>query len=273
LTLGKAADEVRDQSWNVFRALTERGHANREHVQPVEQIGAERALLNHLRQVLIRGRNHPDIDLRGAAAASETLDLLLLQCPEELGLQLQRQVADLVEKQRAPIRSLEATHALCDGAGKCAPLITKELTLQQPGGERGAIHGHERLPPPWPSIVNGSRDELFTRSGLSKHEDGAVDSRDEGRGIHHCLEGQAASDQRTRHEHSSDTTQSTLVCGSCDVFQQLAAIERLQHEGNRAISHRSSSDVVVVMRGDEHDRQLWPFMSDPGLQLDAVDAG
>jgi hypothetical protein len=57
------------------------------------------------------------------------------------------------------------------------------------------------------------------------------------------------------------------------VFQQLAAIERLQHEGNRAISHRSSSDVVVVMRGDEHDRQLWPFVSDPGLQLDAVDAG
>src|SRR6187431_2213575 len=66
---------------------------------------------------------------------------------------------------------------------------------------------------------------------------------------------------------------STLVCGSCDVLKQLAAIERLQHEGNRAISHRSSSDVVVVMRGDEHDGQLRPFMSDPRLQLDAVDAG
>ena len=60
---------------------------------------------------------------------------LLLQHAQQLRLQLERDVADLVEKQRAAVRQLEAADPLRDRAGERAALVAEELALQQAGRE------------------------------------------------------------------------------------------------------------------------------------------
>ena len=86
------------------------GFDDREHVQPVVEVAAELLVGDHRDEVAVRRRHQPDVDANRPGAA-EALELLLLQHAQQLGLQLQRNVADLVEEQRAAVRQLEAADA------------------------------------------------------------------------------------------------------------------------------------------------------------------
>jgi hypothetical protein len=66
---------------------------------------------------------------------------------------------------------------------------------------------------------------------------------------------------------------SSLARGPSDVFQQVAAIERLYQEGNSAVLQCLSAKVIVIMGCDEDDRQLTPFPSNPPLKFRPVHAG
>ena len=59
------------------------------------------------------------------ARAAQPFELVLLQDAQQLGLQLQRNVADFVEKQRAFMGQLEAADLLRDGAGERALLVAE----------------------------------------------------------------------------------------------------------------------------------------------------
>ena len=65
------------------------------------------------------------------ARAAQALELALLQHAQQLRLQLQRDLADLVEKHRAVVGQLEAADALRDRAGERAPLVPEQLALEQ----------------------------------------------------------------------------------------------------------------------------------------------
>ena len=65
------------------------------------------------------------------ARAADALELLLLEDAQQLRLQLERDVADLVEEERAAVRQLEAPDPLRDGAGERAALVAEELALEQ----------------------------------------------------------------------------------------------------------------------------------------------
>jgi len=54
---------------------------------------------------------------------------------------MQRQLADLVEEQRAPIGDFELPLLQADGAGKRSLFVTEELGLQQRFGQRGCPAG------------------------------------------------------------------------------------------------------------------------------------
>ena len=56
----------------------------------------------------------------------------------------QRDLADLVEEQRAAVGLLEAALAARDGAGERALLVPEQLALEQALGERRAVEAHER---------------------------------------------------------------------------------------------------------------------------------
>ena len=95
------------------------------------------------RQVLVRRRDHPHVDL-DARRAADRLDRLLLQHAQHLGLRLQAHVADLVEEDRAAVGDLELAAAIGDRAGERAAHVAEQLALDQLLRNRRAVDLDER---------------------------------------------------------------------------------------------------------------------------------
>ena len=123
-------EEVIGEQQDVGLPLAQRRHENREDVQPVVQILAERAGRDRLLEVLVGRRDQPHVRLDRLGAA-EPLELPLLQHAQQLDLRRQVDVADLVEKQRAAFGQLEPALLARLRAGERALLVAEELGLDQ----------------------------------------------------------------------------------------------------------------------------------------------
>src|SRR5262245_45628885 len=135
--------EVRGQKRNVFRALAQRRQSQREDVQSVIEVAAEPSGANVFRQIAISGCDDPDVNVNRIAAA-EPLEFALLQHAQQHYLQLRRQLSDLVQKERAAVRLLEAPLAPLDRAGERAALVAEEFRGQQRLGDGRAVELDER---------------------------------------------------------------------------------------------------------------------------------
>src|SRR6266853_1384168 len=80
-----AINEVFDQQRDVRSSFSKRGYLDREDVQPIKQITAERASADGGLQVTIGGCNHPNVSADSTSAA-HTLKLMLLQNTQECDL-------------------------------------------------------------------------------------------------------------------------------------------------------------------------------------------
>jgi hypothetical protein len=118
------------QQRDVLAALAQRRHLDRQHAEPVVQVLAEARLGGPVAQVAVGRRDHAHIDAPGHRAA-DALELALLQHAQQLGLQGRRDLADLVEQQRAAVGQLEAALAHPVGAGERALLVAEQLALEQ----------------------------------------------------------------------------------------------------------------------------------------------
>jgi hypothetical protein len=150
--------QVIHQRRQVRGALTQRRQPDRHHRQPVVQVDAELAALHRRLEVVAGGRDHPHVHLDHPVRAHR-LELLLLQHPQQLGLQRQRHVADLVEQQRAAIGELElAVSHPALGAGERTGRDAEELGLEQGVGNGRDVHPDER-----PIMSDGSRSPRLGR--------------------------------------------------------------------------------------------------------------
>ena len=84
--------------------------------------------IDGLLQVDVGGSQHPNVD-RGAFARTQPHNLLFLQDAQQFGLQFQRNLADLVEKNRPAVRQFKATQLLRNRACKGAPLMAEQFAL------------------------------------------------------------------------------------------------------------------------------------------------
>ena len=100
------------------------------------------AVVHHRREVAVGGRDQPDVGAQGPAAA-HALEGPLLEHPQHLALHAERQLADLVEEQRAALGLLEAPRLAAVGAGEGPLLVAEELVLDQRLRDRGAVQGDE----------------------------------------------------------------------------------------------------------------------------------
>src|SRR6266404_2387673 len=89
-------DEVR----NIFPSLSQRRKRNGNYVETVIKIRAEASLFNRFIQVAIRRGDDFHVDLDGFHP-SYALKLSLLEKPQELGLNLGGNIADLIEENRS----------------------------------------------------------------------------------------------------------------------------------------------------------------------------
>src|SRR6266849_5292678 len=97
-----AIDKVFDQQRNVRSSFSKRRYLDREDIQPIKQITAERASADGGLQVTIGGCNHPNVSADSTSAA-DTLKLMLLQNTKQSNLSLNWKFSDFVEENRASI--------------------------------------------------------------------------------------------------------------------------------------------------------------------------
>ena len=91
------------------------------------------------------GRNQPNVG-PDRLVASESLEGLILEHAEDLGLHGQWHVADLIEKERPARALLKLADAAAVGAGEGATLVSKQLALQQGLGDGRTVQRQERSP-------------------------------------------------------------------------------------------------------------------------------
>jgi hypothetical protein len=161
LTLGEQPDKMSGEQADIATPLAQRRKHDREYIQPVVEVRAKFAFLYHVPQILISGRQDPQVYLTRLRAA-KPFECAFLDRAQELRLQLKWQFADFVEEERAPIGSLKTADSWGDSSGKGASLVSEKLALQQASGNRGAIDGDERMTAPRTGVVNGLCDYFLT---------------------------------------------------------------------------------------------------------------
>jgi len=93
---------------------------------------------------------------------------------QELDLEIGREVADLVEEDRAAVGPLEAAELPFDGAGEGPLLMTKELAFEQRFRQGRTVDLHERLAGPQTVVVNRVGDQVLAGAGLTADQHGRV---------------------------------------------------------------------------------------------------
>ena len=136
-------EEVLREQRNVVLALAQRRQLHGDDVQPVEQVLAELAFVHHVPQVDVGRGDDPHVDLDRLDAA-EAHELALLDDAQQLGLRLERDVADLVEEDRALVGELEQPLLRVDGAGERALDVAEQVRLEQVGRQVAGVDGDER---------------------------------------------------------------------------------------------------------------------------------
>lgn len=134
------------------------------------KIFPEPAFTQGLLQILI-GRGHNSDGNFFRSYVSHGADFAGLKRSQQLGLDLQRHVANLVEKHGPAVRFLEQPRAVGIGAGKGAAFVPEEFTLEQRCRERGAVEGHQGMTAQGTVTMNGAGDQLLARPALAANQD------------------------------------------------------------------------------------------------------
>ena len=112
---------------------------------------------------------HVDADVVGA---TDALEALFLEEPQQLGLKPRRHLADLVEEHRSAVGHLEQTLLLQPRIGERAALVAEQLALEQLLGKRRAGDVHERLGRAIAGVVNDLGDQILAGAALAGQQDG-----------------------------------------------------------------------------------------------------
>ena len=121
---GILARKVMRQGPNILGAVAQRGNAQVHHVQAIQQVFAEGAVLDRFGQVAVGGADNADVHLDRLGAA-DAVDLAFLDGAQQLGLQAHIHFADFVQQQGAAIGFFELADAPRDGAGEGALLMAE----------------------------------------------------------------------------------------------------------------------------------------------------
>ena len=141
----------------VLQALAQRRQAQREDAQPVVEVLAEAPLGDGLLQIDVR-RGQQRTSTLHRAVAPHRLERPLLEHAQQLGLQLERQLADLVEQQRAAVGHLEAPGAVRVAPVKAPFTWPKSSLSSRLCGDRRAVDGDEGRPARGARAVDGARE-------------------------------------------------------------------------------------------------------------------
>ena len=138
----KLANEVLDQQRDVLGAIAQRRHQHPDHRHAVVEILAKLLGGDLGAQVPVGRREHPHRGGRVAGAADRP-DALLVDRAQQRRLHRRRQLADLVEEQRAAVRLLEGAAPIGHRAGERAADVAEQRRLDLLVGDGAAVEDDE----------------------------------------------------------------------------------------------------------------------------------
>ena len=259
---GEALQEMLGEQSGVAGPLGEARDSHHDFGEAVVEILAERARRDHLFEILVGGADDPRVD-RDRLAAADPLDHPLLQEAQQLDLQRQRDVADLVEEQRAAMGELDLALGGLDRAGEGALLVAEQFGFEQILGDRGAVDRDEAADAAAgsPGGRRAASNSLpVPRRAEQHHRDvGVGDPLDRARDLRHLRRG---GDHRAEHRAVvADLAFEPLVLrldavqleGAADDQAELIDIDRLLVEIVGAGRDRPERAFAgAVARGDDH---------------------
>ncbi len=136
-------EKVREER-DVLGTIAERREMNGEDVQSVVKILAESFFLNRFQEVAVGGGDDADIDPHRKVAA-DAFEFMRLQNVKQLGLDLGRNLANLIEEDDAAVGELEAADALGDGAREGPFLMAEELAFHEARRQGAAVDLDKKL--------------------------------------------------------------------------------------------------------------------------------
>ena len=126
---------------------------------------------------MVRGRNHPDVAVNDLLAA-DPREFAVLEDVKQLGLEPERDLADLVEENRPVSRERELAELVPVGARERPLLMAEQLRFEEVFGQGRAIHLEEGVTRPRWRAVERMSDELRADAALSEQQDGDVGGRE-----------------------------------------------------------------------------------------------
>jgi hypothetical protein len=151
---------------DVVTPLAQGGDVDRDHRQAEVQIFAELPALDLFFQVALGSGHDAGVGAQRLVAAHPP-ELVALDHPQQLGLHVDRKLADLVQEHRALAGGLEGALAGGHGAGEGATLVAEQLALDQVVADRAAVNDHEGRAGPPALLVNAAGQDVFAGAGLA----------------------------------------------------------------------------------------------------------
>ena len=162
-------DEAGGQQFEILLAITQRRHLQNEGFQTEEQVFAERLAPGLGFQRAIAGGDDAHVHAE-FALGTHRADRAFLQHAQELGLQRQRHLADLVEKERTAVGLLEQPLVRAIGAGEGTGDMAEELAFQELGRQPGAVDGQERAAGALALGVHRPGHQFLAGAALTDHQ-------------------------------------------------------------------------------------------------------
>ena len=119
-----------DQQRDVLAPFAERGHADREDAQTIEQVFAEAAGPDLELEVAIGRGDDADVDL-DVLAPADAADGAFFEHAQQLDLERERHLADFVEEQRAAIGLFEDPEMTRGRAGEAAAFMSEQFGFDE----------------------------------------------------------------------------------------------------------------------------------------------
>ena len=267
-----------DQLGDVLAALAERRNADRKDVEPVVEVLTEGAGLDEVDQAAIGRRDEPEVHPHRPARAHR-VDLAVLKGAEKLDLDVERQLADLVEEERAAIRLAELADMLLGGAGEGALLMAEEDRFDQGRGDRTAIEGDEGPGAAVAGALDGAGDEFLPDPRFALDEDGDLRCRGPPAEGDDALHGRAAGDDVGEGQGAGGTPlhaldfalERTEAKRVLDRHLEAVRRDRLDDEIGGPGAHRGDHRLDPAMGGLDDHRQEPILGAEPGEDRHAVD--
>jgi len=168
-TFDRLTQEEGAQMRDLLAPFAERRDVDPDDAEAVIEILAELAFGDALFEIGVGRGDDANVDSLRLGLADRH-DLVLLEEAQEFRLDVQRQIADLVEKQRAAGRRADQPGLIRDRAGETAAPVAEQLTVGEIASGGRAVVRQKRAGAAVRTDVNRARDQLLAGAALSRDQ-------------------------------------------------------------------------------------------------------